>query len=177
MLWTVEGLMTDVGGMSEGGRDHLTGIKTEYVFKRTSRDTCQIIWTCGEAWTGRDFCLTTITNHFGHFHLKLMSAAINNNCYSSPANQRDLRRFCCFVWWLKRCSFYFVDCCSLIIGRTFRIKGECKWWTVAVCSDLDHWGWRTLRCIENRWQLNCNGIVRPLKIHTSKMFVTWRMQK
>lgn len=29
-----------------------------------------------------DFCLTEITDHI---HLKLTSAAINNNCYSKPS--------------------------------------------------------------------------------------------
>ena len=31
-----------------------------------------------------DFCLTEITDQVSHVHVKLTSAAINNNCYSKP---------------------------------------------------------------------------------------------
>ena len=32
-----------------------------------------------------DFCLTMITYHVRHFHLKLTSAGINNCCHSKPS--------------------------------------------------------------------------------------------
>ena len=38
----------------------------------------------------RDFCLTTISNHISHFHLKLMSAAIKKYCVNQPRTEEVL---------------------------------------------------------------------------------------
>lgn len=44
----------------------------------------------------------------------------------------------CNLYLLKRCSFHVADCCSLIIGRNFWIKGEFKWWKSS--SSVQYYG-------------------------------------
>lgn len=92
----------------------------------------------------------------------------------SASKHRDVlcsHTLCTEVQIWRRCSFNVVDRSSLIVGRSFWVKGEFKWWRIQITEDAVYTDTRPesfcIWIVDGWIVTKRNGIVRPEKSHTS----------
>lgn len=92
----------------------------------------------------------------------------------SASKHRDVlcsHTLCTEVQIWRRCSFNVVDRSSLIVGRSFWVKGEFKWWRTQITEDAVYTDTHPesfgIWIVDGWFVTKMNGIVRPEKSHTS----------